>query len=79
MMRSVSAVRSVSSVVGEVGDSTAMIAGATELSPAGVTEGSCASASQIERKRPAIIARRSLALKGFIIPTPPIFRGWAKP
>ena len=53
MMRSVSAVKPVSSVVGEVGDSTAMIDGATELSPAGVAEGSCASASQTERKTPA--------------------------
>ena len=48
MMRSVSAVSPVSSVVCEVGDSTAMVDGATELSLAGVAEGSCASASQIE-------------------------------
>jgi hypothetical protein len=69
MMRSVSAVRPVCSVVGEVGDSTAMISGATELSLAGVAEGSCASASQIEKKTPAMIARHSLVLGGFVIPT----------
>ena len=69
MMRSVSAVSPVSSVVCEVGDSTAMADGATELSLAGVAEGSCASALQVERKTPAMIARHSLVLGGFVIPT----------
>ena len=57
------------SVVCEVGDSTAMADGATELSLAGVAEGSWASASQTKRKTPAMIARRSLVLGGFLIPT----------
>ena len=69
MMRSVSALRPVSSVVGEVGDPTAMISGMTELSLVGVAEGSCAIASQIERKTPAMITRHSLVLGGLLIPT----------
>src|SRR6476469_7871403 len=69
MMRSVSAVSPVSSVVCEVGDSTAMADGATELSLAGVAEGSWASASQTKRKTPAMIARHSLVLGGLLIPT----------
>ena len=67
MMRSVSALRPVSSVVGEVGDPTAMISAATGLLLAGVAEGSCASPSQAEQKTPAMIARHSLVLGGFLI------------
>jgi len=76
MMRSVSAVGADSFVVWEVGDSTAMISGVTGLWLAGVAEGSCASASQTERKTPATIARRSLVLGGFLIPTHSFSRGF---